>query len=66
MQDISFSKNSCLRSVEAVVLINFSFKKNTTTHLRFHKHIKNLMQIIYQIIYTYFEDDYADALINRF
>ncbi len=42
-------------------LINKKFKTNDTS-IRFHKDDENLMQMIYQIISAYFEDDCADEL----
>ena len=42
-------------------LINKKFKTNDTA-IRFHKDDENLMQMIYQIISAYFEDDCADEL----
>ena len=42
-------------------LIKKIFKTNDTS-VRFHKDDENLMQMIYQIISAYFEDDCADEL----
>ena len=42
-------------------LIKKKFKTNDKS-VRFHKDDENLMQIIYQIISAYFEDDCADEL----
>ena len=42
-------------------LIKKKFKTNDTS-VRFHKYDENLMQMIYQIISAYFEDDCADEL----
>ena len=42
-------------------LIKKKFKTNDTS-VRFHKDDENLMQMIYQIITAYFEDDCADEL----
>ncbi len=42
-------------------LIKKYFKTNDMS-VRFHKDDENLMQMIYQIISTYFEDDCADEL----
>lgn len=42
-------------------LIKKKFKTNDTS-VRFHKDDENLMQMIYQIIPAYFEDDCADEL----
>ena len=40
------------------------FKTNYIAWFRTHKDDKNLIQVIYQIISAYFEDDYADELTN--
>ena len=40
------------------------FKTNDTAWFRIHKDDANLMQVIYQIISAYFEDDCADELTN--
>ena len=42
-------------------LINKKFKTNDKS-VRFHKDDENLMQMIYQIISAYFNDDCADKL----
>ena len=42
-------------------LIKSKFKTNDTS-IRFHKDNENLMQMIYQIISAYFEDDCSDEL----
>ena len=44
-----------------IKLIKKKFKTNDTS-VRFHKDDENLMQMIYQIISAYFEDDCADEL----
>lgn len=41
------------------------FKTNDTAGFRIHKDDANLMQVIYQIISAYFEDDCADELTNE-
>lgn len=41
------------------------FKTNDTTSFRFHVDPDNLLQVIFQIIITYFEDDCADELTNE-
>ena len=41
------------------------FKTNDTAWFRIHKDDANLMQVIYQIISSYFEDDCADELTNE-
>ena len=41
------------------------FKTNDTAWFRIHKDDANLMQVIYQIISAYFEDDCADELTNE-
>jgi hypothetical protein len=48
-----------------VKLINRVFKTTDTASFRVHKDGANLMQVIYQIISAYFEDDYADELTNE-
>lgn len=45
-------------------LVKQLFKTNDHTNLRIHKDPDNLMQIVYQIIAAYFEDDCADELTN--
>lgn len=54
-----------LFKIGAVKLINRMFKTNDTACFRIHKDDANLMQVIYQIISTYFEDDCADELTNK-
>lgn len=44
-------------------LIKYKFKTNDKS-VRFHKDNENLMQMIYQIIAAYFEDDCADELTH--
>ena len=44
-------------------LIKNKFKTNDKS-VRFHKDDENLMQMIYQIISAYFEDDCADELTH--
>ena len=46
----------------AVKFINRMFKTKDTARFRIHKDDANLMQVIYQIISAYFEDDCADAV----
>ncbi len=41
------------------------FKTNDTASSRFHKDDSNLMQVIYQIICSCFEDDCVDELTNE-
>ena len=53
-----------LFKIGAVRLINRMFKTNDTAWFRIHKDDANLMQVIYQIISAYFEDDCADELTN--
>lgn len=53
-----------LFKIGVVKLINHIFKTNDTACFRIHKDGANLMQVIYQIISSYFEDDYADELTN--
>ena len=54
-----------LFKIGAVKLINRLFKTNDTASFRIHKDGANLMQVIYQIISAYFEDDCADELTNE-
>ena len=54
-----------LFKIGAVKLVNHMFKTNDTAWLRIHKDDANLMQVIYQIISSYFEDDCADELTNE-
>ena len=54
-----------LFKIGAVKLINRLFKTNDTALSRIHKDDANLMQVIYQIICAYFEDDCADELTNE-
>ena len=51
----------CLIMKVEAKLIKKKFKTNDTS-VRFHKDDENLMQMIYQIISAYFEDDCADEL----
>ena len=54
-----------LFKIGALKLINRMFKTNDTAWYRIHKDDANLMQVIYQIISAYFEDDCADELTNE-
>ena len=54
-----------LFKIGAVKLVNCMFKTNDTASSRVHKDDSNLMQVIYQIICSYFEDDCADELTNE-
>ena len=54
-----------LFKIGADKLINHIFKTNDTASFRIHKDDENLMQVIYQIISAYFEDDCADELTNE-
>ena len=45
-----------------VKLINSEFKTSDNASFRYHKDGENLLQVIYQIIMAYFEDDCADEL----
>ena len=45
-------------------LIKKYFKTNNYTNCLIHKDLANLMQVIYQIISAYFQDDCADELTN--
>lgn len=53
-----------LFKIGALKLINHMFKTNDTAWFRIHKDGANLLQVIYQIISAYFEDDCADELAN--
>ena len=53
-----------LSKIRADKTISSIFKTNDTAWLRIHKDDVNLMQVIYQIISAYFEDDCADELTN--
>ena len=50
--------------VGLIKLVKKLFKTNDSTLCRIHTDPDNLMQIIYQIIAAYFEDDCADELTN--
>ena len=54
-----------LFKIGAVKLVNRMFKTNDTAWFRIHKDDTNLMQVIYQIISSCFEDDCADELTNE-
>ena len=45
-----------------VKLLKSEFKTNDNASFRYHKDDENLLQIIYQILMAYFEDDCADEL----
>jgi hypothetical protein len=45
--------------------VNRTFKTNDTSRCRYHKDADNLLQMIFQIIAGYFEDDCADELTNE-
>lgn len=45
-----------------IKILQFTFKTNDTTTAPFHKDDKNLWQMSYQILGTYFEDDCTDEL----
>ena len=45
--------------------INRTFKTNDTSRCRYHKDADNLLQMLFQIIAEYFEDDCADELTNE-
>ncbi len=53
-----------LFKISAIKLMNRLFKTNDTASFRIHKDDANLIQVIYQIISAYFEDDCADELTN--
>ena len=50
--------------VGLIKLVKQLFKTNDHTECRIHKDPDNLMQMVYQIIAAYFEDDCADELTN--
>jgi hypothetical protein len=54
-----------LFKIGAAKLINRLFKTTDAASFRIHKDGANLMQVIYQIISAYFEDDCADELTNE-
>lgn len=54
-----------LFKIGAIKLINRIFKTNDHAWFRIHKDDANLMQVIYQIISAYFQDDCADELTNE-
>lgn len=54
-----------LFKIGADKIINHLFKTNDTARHRIHKDGDNLLQVIYQIISAYFEDDCADELTNE-
>ena len=45
-------------------LIKKQFKTNDEGHVRYHKDHQNLLQMIYQILASYYTDDCADELTN--
>ena len=45
-------------------ILNKDFQTNDSARFRFHKDDSNLLQVIYQVISAYFEDDNADELTN--
>ncbi len=54
-----------LYKIGAVKLFHRLFRTNDTAWFRIHKDDANLMQVIYQIVSAYFEDDCADELTNE-
>ena len=54
-----------LFKIGAVKLVNHMFKTNDAASFRIHKDDTNLMQVIYQIICSHFEDDCADELTKE-
>ena len=50
--------------VGLIKLVKKLFKTNDHTNSRIHTDSDNLMQMLYQIIAAYFEDDCADELTN--
>lgn len=51
--------------VGLISLVKKTFKTNDAASFRFHVDADNFMQIIYQVIASYFEDDCADELTNE-
>ena len=51
--------------VGLVKLVKKLFKTNDSATFRIHTDSDNLMQMIYQIITAYFEDDCADELTTK-
>ena len=51
-------------NIGLIKLVKQLFKTNDHTSCRIHTDPDNLMQIVYQIIAAYFEDDCADELTN--
>ena len=54
-----------LFKIGAIKVVNRIFKTNDSAWFRIHKDSANLMQVIYQIISAYFQDDCADELTNE-
>ena len=54
-----------LYKIGATELVKCIFKTNDAAWFRIHKDDANLMQVIYQIISAYFQDDCADELTNE-
>ena len=54
-----------LFKIGAIKVVNRLFKTNDSAWFRIHKDSANLMQVIYQIISAYFQDDCADELTNE-
>lgn len=54
-----------LFKIGLVKLINRFFETNDTVSFRIHKDDVSLMQVIYQIICAYFEDECTDELTNE-
>jgi hypothetical protein len=48
-----------------VKLLKSEFKTNDNASFRYHKDAENLLQMIYQIIMAYFQDDCADELTTE-
>ncbi len=57
-------KEFCYK-IGAVKLVKRLFKTNDSASWRIHKDDENLMQAVYQIFASYFEDDCADELTNE-
>ena len=61
VDDIPKAFINVIKLIGFIKLIKRKFKTNDTS-VRFHKDDENLMQMVYQIISAYFEDDCADEL----
>ena len=57
-------KEFCCK-IDAVKLVKCLFHSNDSAWYCIHKDDDNLLQVIYQILAAYFEDDCADELTNE-